>query len=224
MTLATIQNLRSFNAGEHPTDLEPGQIAFNMSQDNWDLDEISANIYMYVGNESDLRMDEDGTILLEGGSSGKGWIRYSLRNVRTSGDNVYGSLNVIGANVNISRSASSFAELVVPKVTDTPINGTNIGSVRYDQSTEKLQAWNGSKWGNTARVTVSDIAPADPSQGDMWLTVNPSPNFYVYVVPAAGPASWVSASSGAGSTALQPGNGVTANASNEIDIIDQGPF
>lgn len=224
MTLATIQNLRSFNAGEHPTDLEPGQIAFNMSQDNWDLDSSDANIYMYVGNESDLRMDEDGTILVEGGAPQKGWIRYSLRNVRTSGDTVYGSLNVIGANVNISRSASSYAELVVPKVTDTPINSSNLGSVRWNNTAGKLQAWDGTKWDNTAKVTVSDIAPANPSNGDMWLTVNPVPNFYVYVVPTSGPASWVSATSGGGSTALQPGNGVTANASNEIDIIDQGPF
>lgn len=224
MTLATIQNLRTFNAGEHPTDLEPGQIAFNLSQGNVDLANNNANIFMYVGNQSDLRLDEGGAVLVEGGSPGKGWIRYSLRNVRIDGDTVTGNLNVIGASISISRSASDYAELIVPKVSDTPLNGSYAGSVRWDNSTGKLQAWDGNKWDTTAKVTVSDTAPPNPSNGDMWLTVVPVPNFYVYVVPSSGPASWISATSGGGSTALQPGNGVTANSSNEIDIIDQGPF
>jgi hypothetical protein len=224
MTLATIQNLRTFNAGEHPTDLEPGQIAFNLSQENFDLANSNANIFMYVGNQSDLRLDEGGAVLVEGGTPGKGWVRYSLRNVRVDGDTVTGNLNVVGASINISRSASDYAELIVPKVSDTPTNGSYAGSVRWDNSTGKLQAWNGVKWDTTAKVTVSDTAPPNPSNGDMWLTVVPVPNFYVYVVPSSGPASWISATSGGGSTALQPGNGVTANSSNEIDIIDQGPF
>ena len=224
MTLATIQNLRTFNAGEHPTDLEPGQIAFNLSQDNFDLANSNANIYMYVGNQSDLRLDEGGAVLVEGGTPGKGWVRYSLRNVRVDGDTISGNLNVVGASVKISRSASDYAELVIPKVADSPLSSANVGSVRWNETSSKLQAWDGSKWDNTAKVTVSDTAPPDPSNGDMWLSVFPVPNFYVYVVPTSGPASWVSATSGGGSTALQPGNGVTANASNEIDIIDQGPF
>jgi len=224
MTLATIQNLRTFNAGEHPTDLEPGQIAFNLSQENFDLENANANIFMYVGNQSDLRLDEGGAVLVEGGSPGKGWVRYSLRNLRVDGDTLSGNLNVVGASVNISRSATDYAELIVPKVADTPINSSYVGSVRWDNSAGKLQAWNGSKWDNTTKVSVSDTAPSNPTHGDMWLSVNPVPNFYVYVVPSSGPAYWAIASSGGGFTALQPGNGVTANASNEIDIIDQGPF
>jgi len=224
MTLATIQNLRTFTEEEHPTDLEPGQIAFNLSQGNFDLENNNANIYMYVGNQSNLRLDEGGAVLIEGGSPGKGWVRYGLRSVRVDGDTMYGNLNMAGASVKISRSATDYAELIVPKVVDSPVSGSEAGSVRWNPTAAKLQAWDGAKWDNTSKVSVGDTAPANPSNGDMWLTVNPVPNFYIYVVPPAGPASWVSATSGGGSTALQPGNGVTANASNEIDIIDQGPF
>jgi len=224
MTLAAVQNLRSFTAGEHPVDLEPGQIAFNLAQENVDLAEGNANIYMYVGNQSDARMDEDGTVLVGGGTAGKGWIRYSLRSTRVTGDSIYGNLDVIGASVKIRKSGAEYAELVIPKTTDTPASSSEVGSIRWNPAFGKLQAWDGAKWDNTSKVFVDTSAPADPSNGDLWLSPSPTPTLYAYVVPASGPATWVVTSSAASVTALQPGNGVTANASNEIDIIDQGPF
>jgi hypothetical protein len=50
----------------HPTELEEGQLAFNLAAENQNLLEGNANIYMYVGNGSDLRMDEGGTVLVPG--------------------------------------------------------------------------------------------------------------------------------------------------------------
>jgi hypothetical protein len=224
MTLAAVQNLRSFTQDEHPTDLEPGQIAFNLAQGNINLSEGDANIYMYVGNQSDIRMDEDGTVLVGGGTAGKGWIRYSLRGTRVTGDSIYGDLDIIGASVKIRKSGPDYAELVIPKVADTPSSSSEVGSIRWNSNFGKLQAWDGAKWDNTSKVFVDTVAPANPSNGDLWLSPSPIATLYVYVVPTSGPAAWVVTSSAASVTALQPGNGVTANASNEIDIIDQGPF
>ena len=66
MTLATLQQLRSFNDGEHPLNLEPGQVAFNMASENFDGAKEDYNMYMYVGNSSNQRLDEGGTILATG--------------------------------------------------------------------------------------------------------------------------------------------------------------
>lgn len=224
MTLATIQHLRSFNVGEHPTDLEPGQIGFNMSYDNFDAAKLDYNIYLYVGNGSDARIDEGGTVLVNDGSPGKGWVRYRLRNLSPEGDTVYGDFIVAGGRLSVSASGSSAAELIVPKATDTPNSGTAVGSVRWNASRAIMESWSGTKWDTTSKVTVSNTAPASPSDGDMWMSLGPPAILYVYTVPSSGPAQWVLASSGASSTALQPGNGVSSNASNEIDIIDQGDF
>lgn len=60
-TLAALQNLRTFTFNNHPTELEEGQLAFNLATENQNLLEGNANIYMYVGNGSDLRMDEAAT-------------------------------------------------------------------------------------------------------------------------------------------------------------------
>ena len=42
-TLATLQQLRSFTQGEHPLNLEPGQIAFNMASENFSAAEGDYN-------------------------------------------------------------------------------------------------------------------------------------------------------------------------------------
>lgn len=223
MTLATLQHLRSFNFGEHPVDLEPGQLGLNMSAENFDEEQNDYNIYLYVGNGSNRRLDEGGTVLVDGGAPGKGWVRYRLRNLSPKGDTVYGDFEVAGSILRVEANGSEKAELVVPKNTDTPASGTAVGSVRWNSSASIFQAWNGNKWDTTSKVSISSTAPANPSNGDLWFTPSP-PNLYVFIVPTVGPASWVLASSGAGATALQPGNGVTANGLNQIDIIDQGPF
>lgn len=223
MTLATLQHLRSFNFGEHPVDLEPGQIGLNMSPENFNENQNDCNIYLYVGNGSNRRLDEGGTVLVDGGVPGKGWVRYRLRNLSPEGDTVYGNFDVSGSILKVEANGAEKAELVVPKTSDTPASGTSVGSVRWNTAISIFQAWNGNKWDTTSKVTISSTAPANPSNGDLWFSTVP-PNLYVYVVPTVGPAAWVLASSGAGATALQPGNGVTANGLNQIDIIDQGPF
>ena len=97
MTLATLQHLRSFTEGEHPLNLEPGQIAFNMATSNYDPSTGNYNMYLYVGNSSNQRIDEGGTVLVTGGEANKGWIRYSLRNVNLTESNiVYGDFTVAG--------------------------------------------------------------------------------------------------------------------------------
>lgn len=224
MTLATLQHLRTFTEGQHPVDLEPGQIAFNLSQENFDPAKNDYNTYIYVGNNSNQRIDEDGTVLVIEGSANRGWIRYRLRNLSVTGDTVYGDFNVAGARLKVFSQGNNLAELVVPKKVDTPSSGTSIGSVRWNESLSIFQAWDGSKWDTTSKVTVTPIAPVNPSNGDLWLSPGPPPILYVFVVPQSGPASWLVASSGGGDTALQPGNGVSANSLNQIDIIDQGPF
>lgn len=223
-TLATLQNLRTFTFNNHPTELEEGQLAFNLAAENQNLSEGNANIYMYVGNGSDLRMDEDGTVLVPGNAVKKGWIRYSLRNMRLEGDNIYGDLSIINSKLRITSSGSGTAELLIPTEVDTPDFGTGGGSLRWNSAFSILQAWNGSKWDTTSKVSVGTIAPANPSNGDMWLDPTGPSAFYVYVVPSTGPAYWAEPTSGPGGPGLQPGNGVTANAFDEIDTIDPGAF
>lgn len=224
MSLATLQQLRSFSGSEHPLNLEPGQIAFNMSASNFQGVEQDYNMYMYVGNASSNRIDEGGTVLESGGLAGKGWVRYRLRNVSVQGDNVYGDFSVLGAKLKVESNGAQLAELVVPKETDTPTSGTETGSVRWNETEAKLQAWNGVKWDSTSKVTVDDTAPSNPSDGDMWLSPGPPALLRVYVVPAAGSPSWISATSTSADTALQPGNGVSANAQNQIELINIGSY
>jgi len=224
VTLATLQQLRSFNDGEHPLNLEPGQVAFNMASENFDGNKEDYNMYMYVGNASNQRLDEGGTVLATGGLADKGWVRYRLRNVSVLGDNVYGDLNVLGAKLKVESNGAALSELIVPKESSTPSSGTETGSVRWNTTSSILEAWNGAKWDSTSKVSVSDIAPVNPSNGDLWLDPGPPVALYCYVIPTTGPASWVAASSSAGETALQPGNGVTPNSLNQIDIIDSDTY
>jgi hypothetical protein len=216
-TLATLQNLRTFTFDNHPTDLEEGQLAFNMAPENIDLAKNDANIYMYVGNGSNLRMDEGGTVLVPGGTDGKGWIRYRLRNFGPGGGVVYGDVTVVDGKLKIINDASH-SEFVLPLQNVTPANGSEAGSLRWNTSTSQLQAWTGSKWDTTNKVIVSASAPGSPSEGDLWWNPTGAGTLYVFTT------AWTLASSGAISTALQPGNGVTANGLNQIENVDSGYF
>jgi hypothetical protein len=225
MTLATLQQLRTFEFDNHPIDLEEGQLAFNLAAANIDSAAGDYNIYMYVGNGSNTRVDDGGTVLAVGGTNGKGWIRFRLRNVSVRGDSVYGNLNVVNSNFRVFKQGSSgSAELLIPTQLDTGVNGALSGSLRWNTQASILQAWNGNKWDTTSKVTVSATAPANPSAGDMWFDPNGVTIFYIYVVPGVGPAVWVPASSGTAATALQPGNGVTPNSLNQIEAINQGSY
>jgi len=224
MTLATLQQLRSFTEGEHPLNLEPGQIAFNMSADNINKKADDYNMYMYVGNASNNRLDENGTELETGGDIGKGWVRYRLRNISVRGDNMYGDFTVAGAKLKVESTETSSSELVIPKESQTPVSGTETGSVRWNIASSELQVWNGFKWDKTTKVLVSSSAPANPSNGDLWLDPGPPSILRVYVVPTSGPAVWTDATSTAAQTALQPGNGVSANSENQIELINIGSY
>jgi len=225
VTLATLQHLRSFTGGEHPLNLEPGQIAFNMATTNYDPSKNDYNMYLYVGNSSNQRLDEGGTVLVTGGEPNKGWVRYSLRNVNLTEDNtVYGDFTVAGATLKVESNGASLAELVLPQESMTPASSTNVGSIRWNTQSSILQAWNGLKWDTTSKVVVNNSAPANPSNGDLWLDPGPPSVLRVYSAPPGGVASWISASSSEALTALQPGNGVTANSDNEIEIINTGTF
>jgi hypothetical protein len=183
------------------------------------------NVYMYVGNGSNQRLDEGGTELVQGGDPGKGWIRFRLRNVSVQGDEVHGDLSVINSKLSVEkRGSSGSAELLIPTELDSPVSGTRPASLRWNTSFSILQAWNGVKWDTTSKVFISAIAPANPSNGDLWLDPSGSVILYVFVVPNGGPAAWIPASSGAALTALQPGNGVTPNLQNQIDTINSGSF
>lgn len=223
-TLATLQQLRSFTQDEHPINLEPGQIAFNMASENFNAGEGDYNMYMYVGNSSNQRIDEGGTVLVTGGLTNKGWVRYRLRNVSVLGDNVFGDFSVLGAKLKVESNGAALSELVIPKESSTPSSGTETGSVRWNTSTSILETWNGAKWDSTSKVTVSDSAPTNPSNGDLWLDPGSPTVLYVFVIPSTGPAQWVAASSDAGETALQPGNGVTPNSLNQIETIDSDTY
>lgn len=72
---SSFQNLRSKVPDKHPTNLEEGQVAFNMADPR--------DIYMYVGNGTDERIDDlsgdDMTpYLLSQPIQGKGWVRFRL--------------------------------------------------------------------------------------------------------------------------------------------------
>jgi hypothetical protein len=216
-TLATLQNLRTFQVDNHPTDLEEGQLAFNMAPENIDLSKNDANIYMYVGNGSDQRLDEGGTVLVSGGTSGKGWIRYRLRNLGPGGGVFYGDVTIVDGKLKVTND-TSHSEFILPLQNVTPANGSEVGSLRWNTSASQLQAWTGSKWDTTNKVIVSTSAPGSPSEGDLWWNPAGAGTLYVFTT------SWVVASSGAISTALQPGNGVTSNGLNQIENVDSGSF
>ena len=223
MPLATLQHLRSFNPGEHPLNLEPGQIALNMATENLDSATYDYNIYLYVGNASNTRVDEGGTVLATNGDIGKGWIRYPLRSMSINGDNIYGDVTIHGQKLKIEATTESAGELVVPRDSTTVATSSDIGSVRWNVDGKKLESWDGSKWDSTSKVTVSSSAPTTPSEGDMWL--DPSGNnsvLRVYILSGGG--MWVETTSSAAATGLQPGNGVSANTLNQIALIDTGSF
>ena len=226
MTLATLQQLRSFTGGDFPLDLEPGQIAFNMAAANYNVPESNYIMYMFIGNASDQRITEGGTVITTSGSAGKGWIRYTLSKDLISSGTVYGDFTVAGGTLTVRSEGASTAQLVIPDQTETPVSGSSAGSVRWNTEQAKLQAWDGLKWDNTSKVHVGTNAPANPSNGDLWFDNSSAtaPDLLVYVVPDVGAAAWVSASYTQALTALQPGNGVTSNASNQIDTINPGSY
>jgi hypothetical protein len=222
--LATFQQLRTFDKETHPVDLEPGQFAINISPDNLNPENNDYNTFLYIGNGSSLRIDEGGLVLVENGTEGKGWIRYRLRNVSPEGDSVYGNLTISGANLAFQARGNKKAELIVPKLANSPELGSQVGSVRWNNTRSIFEAWDGVKWDTTSKVTVSDVAPSNPSNGDMWFDSGATTNLYIYVsTPYLSP-RWVVVSSGLVETALQPGNGVIPNSANQINIIDQGSF
>jgi hypothetical protein len=224
-TLATLQQLRTFEFDNHPLNLEEGQIALNLSSGNFDSGARDYNIYMYVGNGSNQRLDEGGTELVQGGDPGKGWIRFRLRNVSVQGDEVHGDLSVINSKLSVEkRGSSGSAELLIPTELDSPVTGARPASLRWNTARSILQAWDGNKWDTTSKVFISAIAPANPSNGDLWLDPSGSVILYVFVVPTSGPAAWIPASSGSAATALQPGNGVSPNLQNQIETINSGSF
>ena len=226
MTLATLQQLRSFTGGDFPLDLEPGQIAFNMSSANYNVPENNYIMYMFIGNGSNERITEGGTVVTVAGTASKGWIRYTLSKALDSGSIVYGDFTVAGGTLTVRSEGATPAQLVVPDQTETPTLGSSAGSVRWNTAMSKLQAWDGVKWDNTSKVHVGSTGPANPSNGDLWLdnSTPAAPDLKVYVVPQTGAASWVSASYTQALTALQPGNGVTSNADNQIDTINPGSY
>jgi len=196
-----------------------------MATSNYDPSKNDYNMYLYVGNSSNQRIDEGGTVLVTGGDPNKGWVRYSLRNVNLTESNVvYGNFTVSGATLKVESNGASLAELVLPQESMTPMSSTNVGSIRWNTQSSILQAWNGAKWDTTSKVVVSDTAPASPSNGDLWLDPGPPALLRVFSAPPGGVTQWVNASSSEALTALQPGNGVTANAQNEIEIINTGTF
>ena len=226
MTLATLQQLRSFTGGDFPLDLEAGQIAFNMATENYNVPESNYIMYMFIGNGSNQRITEGGTVITTSGTASKGWIRYTLSKALDTDSIVYGDFTVAGGTLTVRSEGASTAQLVVPDQTETPTIGSAAGSVRWNTTQSKLQAWDGVKWDNTSKVHVGTTAPPNPSNGDLWLNTSSAtaPDLLVYVVPSSGPAAWVSASYSQAATALQPGNGVEANALNQIDIINPGSY
>lgn len=222
--LATFQQLRTFDPSVHPVNLEPGQFALNLSEENFEPDKGNFNCFIYVGNGSNSRVDEGGTVLVNEGSPGKGWVRYSLRNLGVNGDTIYGDFTVAGSRLKFQSFSGRSSELVVPKISDTPLQGTLIGSVRWNTNSNIFEAWSGNKWDTTSKVVVSEVAPPNPSSGDLWFKVGTISELYVYVDRQGSPPVWIPAFTSLADTALQPGNGITSNSLNQISIIDQGGF
>lgn len=223
-TLATLQQLRTFEFNNHPLNLEEGQLAFNISSDNFDSLSKDYNIYMYVGNGSNQRIDEDGTVLVSGGTAKKGWVRFRLRNVSVQGDDIYGDLNVINSRLKVRKEGvGNSAEFILPTQTESPTSGSQQASLRWNTTISALQAWDGSKWDSTTKVSVGFSPPSNPSSGDLWFNISVN-TLFIYITPSGSPAEWVIAAGTAADTALQPGNGVTPNLQNQIETINSGLF
>ena len=81
MANVSVQHLRNDNPSISPTDLLPGQIAFNngVAPDSSGLQDT----YMFIGNGSNTRIDSEGNDLSGTVSgtptNGLGWVRHSLQ-------------------------------------------------------------------------------------------------------------------------------------------------
>lgn len=217
-TPATLQNLRTFELDNHPLDLEEGQLAFNMSPDNVDASGGSPNIYMYVGNGSNSRVDETGEVLTKLGNKGKGWTRFSLKNAVESKRVFYGDVTIVNGRLKIT-AETGVSELIVPTESVTPQSGSEAGSIRWNATLERLEAWTGTEWGSSSSVFVSEDPPTNASQGDLWWQLADQSVMYISVGQ-----QWLPVTSSLAFTAIQPGNGVSVNTLNEIETIDTGFF
>lgn len=75
------------------------------------------------------------------------------------------------SSVTVGSGTEIFSTIKVATSNDLPVSA-NVGDQAYVIDTNSLLAWNGSSWAaisGGSSVTVSDTAPADPSEGDTWF-------------------------------------------------------
>ena len=183
--VVNLLHYRSLNLGEVPVNVEFGQIAINTFNGIHPVEPTLHDVSLFIGTGGDARVDEDGTdrtadVLIasvrtgEAPQSGKGWVRYQMRNLRASGDTMVGDLLMSGASIRFVPGASGNAELVLP--TETAANVGEVGSIRYNTSVEYIQYHDGAAWvtlqptdfqiGNTAPTLRVDGNAL--SLGDLW--------------------------------------------------------
>lgn len=144
----TIKNLRSFTPGEHPVNLEPGQVGYNVSEEG---------TFLYIGNSSNERVDYDSGFNynseLHGKILGKGWVRHRLDLGFTQEERVKLEGIEPGAEVNVDPEW------------DAILNKPNLGSAAYTESTDYATSEQGAK-ADTAVQPESIVNFEDTSQLD----------------------------------------------------------
>jgi hypothetical protein len=154
--VVNLLHYRSLNLGAVPVNLEFGQFAINAYNANNPTLPNLREVYLFVGTGGDDRVDEDGTdrsadVALassfsgEAAQVGKGWVRFNLRSMKTSGDTMTGDLIISGARIRFETGLTGSAELILPNQT-VATSPTLAGSVRYNSVTDKIEFWNGALW------------------------------------------------------------------------------
>lgn len=196
--VVNLLHYRSLNLGQVPANLEFGQFAVNTYNGINPTIPTLREIYLFVGTGGDDRVDEQGNDLstnaaaaaaLSGESlvSQKGWVRYNLRSVKNSGDSVTGDLIVSGARLRFDTGTTGTAEFVLPSET-VAVTPTLAGSIRFNTTTSKIEAWDGAAWVRPDTYIDFQTATASPTtrstggtlvSGDQWYN-STGPSLYFW--------------------------------------------
>lgn len=171
--VVNLLHYRSLNLGQVPANLEFGGFAVNTYNGIYPTVPTLREVYLFVGTGGNDRVDEQGNDLSSMVAVGeplvsqKGWVRFNLRSMKTSGDTMTGDLVMSGARIRFEVGSAGNAELILPDQT-VASTATLPGSVRYNALSSKVEYWDGSIWSflsSTDFQTATGSVPATRGDG-----------------------------------------------------------